>query len=391
MADKDIRMLAEAIVDYLEWERSIKATGLHRPLTRDSFVLMDFLRFSTRREMAWEDMFTPHALKEFSEFSGFKHACRVLTELSGFLYSNGKLPQPLTKPRRPIKLPDPFDSYLHLQSHKASSNHLRSIKNTLSAFHAYLEKHSIALSKLKIEDLDHFLAELKVARSTRSLYRYCLRGFLRYLYRERRMVNKDLAPLLGGARMFCKNNQPPRFLRPQEVHKLFASLSLSTPSEIRTYAIVHLAYALGLRPAEISTITLDDISFRRGELTLSNRKELNPITLPLPEQSIKAIAAYVAKARAKSASRRLFLNIPYPYLPMQPLSVCQCISKAMKRAGLPSSAYWLRHTYAQNLLHMGRSIYEIKEMLGHEEIRSSQRYLSIHVDLMRKVLFHETL
>ena len=76
---------------------------------------------------------------------------------------------------------------------------------------------------------------------------------------------------------------------------------------------------------------------------------------------------------------------------MQPTSVCQCISKAMKRAGLPSSAYWLRHTYAQNLLHMGRSIYEIKEMLGHEEIRSSQRYLSVHVDLMRKVLFHETL
>jgi integrase/recombinase XerD len=76
---------------------------------------------------------------------------------------------------------------------------------------------------------------------------------------------------------------------------------------------------------------------------------------------------------------------------MQPLSVCLCISKAMKRAGLSSSAYWLRHTYAQNLLHMGRSIYEIKEMLGHDTIHSTQKYLSIHVDLMRKVLFHETL
>jgi integrase/recombinase XerD len=391
MGDKDIRMLVEAVVDYLEWEKTIKAHGSHRPITRDSLILIDFLRFSTRGEIAWEDMFTPRTLKEFSEFSGFKHASRVLTELSGFLYSSGKIHQPLTIPKRPIKLPDPFDSYLHLQSHKGSSNHLRSIKNVLSSFHAYLEKHRIALAKLKIEDLDHFLAELNVARSTRSLYRYCLRGFLRYLYRERRMVKKDLAPLLVGPRMFCKNNQPPRFLRPQEVQKLFASLSLSTPSEIRTYAIVHLAYALGLRPAEISTITLDDISFRRGELTLPNRKELNPVTLPLPQQSIKAIAAYVAKARPKSASRRLFLNIPYPYIPMQPISVCQCISKAMKLAGLPSSAYWLRHTYAQNLLHMGRSIYEIKEMLGHEEIRSSQKYLSIHVDLMRKVLFHETL
>ncbi len=37
------------------------------------------------------------------------------------------------------------------------------------------------------------------------------------------------------------------------------------------------------------------------------------------------------------------------------------------------------------------SIYEIKEMLGHDTIHSTQKYLSIHVDLMRKVLFHETL
>ena len=76
---------------------------------------------------------------------------------------------------------------------------------------------------------------------------------------------------------------------------------------------------------------------------------------------------------------------------MQSASVIQCISKAMKRAGLPFSAYALRHTYAQNLLHLGHSIYEIKEMLGHDTIHSTQKYLHIHVDLMRKVLFHETL
>ena len=391
MADKDVRMLAEAIVDYLEWERSIKATGLHRPLIRDSFVLIDFLRFTTRGETAWKDMFTPHTLKEFFEFSGFKHASRVLTELSGFLYSSGKTHQPLTTRTRSTDLPDPFDSYLHLQSHKASSNHLRSIKNTLSSFHAYLEKYRIALADVKIEDLDHFLAELKVARSTRSLYRYCLRGFLTYLYRERRILNKDLAPVLVGPRMFCKNNHPPRFLRPQEVQTLFASLSLSTPSQIRTYAIVHLAYALGLRPAEISTISLDDISFRRGELTLSNRKGFNPLTLPLPKQSIKAVAAYLEKARPKSLSRHLFVGFPFPYRPMHPLSIAQDISKTMNRAGLSSSAYSLRHTYAQNLLHLGYSVYQIKEMMGHDTIHSTQKYLSIHVDLMRKVLFNETL
>jgi site-specific recombinase XerD len=390
MADKDIRMLVEGVVDYLEWETSMKAYAPHRPLIRDSLILLDFLRFAARNEMVWEDMFAPQTLKECCPFSGFKHASRALIALSGFLSVNGRIPRSLRIPRRQIQLPDPFESYLHQQSHKASFNYLRQVKGFLASFHSYLEKHSMTLAKLKIEDLDHFLAELKVARSTRSIYRSHLRVFLKYLHRERRIVKKDLAPLLVGPRLFSEQ-KPPKFLRPQEVQTLFASLSLCTRSDIRTCAMVHLAYTLGLRPVEIGNITLDDISFRKAVLTLSNRKGLNPVTLPLPEQTIKAIAAYLAKARPKSLSRHLFVGFPFPYPPMQSSSVSQCISKAMKRAGLPFSAYSLRHTYAQNLLHMGQSIYEIKEMLGHDNIHSTQKYLHIHVDLMRKVLFHETL
>ena len=390
MADKDIRRLVEAIVDYLEWEKTLKANGAHRPVTRDSLILIDFLRFAARNDISWEEMFTLHTLKEFSHVSTFKHASRSLIALSGFLYSNGKIPKPLTTPRRLIDLPDPFDSYLRQQSHKVSFNTLRQIKGFLASFYDYLEKHSILLAKLKIEDLDHFLAGLKVARSTRSIYRSHLRGFLTYLHRDRRILKKDLAPLLVGPRLFCKQ-KPPKFLRPQEVQTLFASLCLSTPYDIRTYAIVLLAYTLGLRPVEISTITLEDISFRKRELTLSHRKGCNPVTLPLPEQTIKALAAYLIKARPQSPSRSVFVNFPFPYAPMQSASVIQCISKAMKRAGLSSSAYSLRHTYAQNLLQMGQSIYEIKEMMGHDTIHSTQKYLTIHVDLMRKVLFHETL
>ena len=63
----------------------------------------------------------------------------------------------------------------------------------------------------------------------------------------------------------------------------------------------------------------------------------------------------------------------------------------MKAAGLSSSAYWLRHTYAQNLLETGVSIFEIKEMLGHDKIESTKNYLHIHIKLMRKVLFNEEL
>ncbi|MBU4425740.1 MAG: tyrosine-type recombinase/integrase, partial [Proteobacteria bacterium] len=133
------------------------------------------------------------------------------------------------------------------------------------------------------------------------------------------------------------------------------------------------------------------ISFKKGELALTKRKGGNPGTLPVAENTIKAIALYLSKDRPKSLSRAFFLTHHFPYHPVSSNTVTGYISKAMKAAGLSSSAYWLRHTYAQNLLHIGRSIYEVKEMMGHQNIQSTHRYLHINTELMRKVLFDEEL
>ena len=101
-----------------------------------------------------------------------------------------------------------------------------------------------AFAALKIEHLDAFMGEFKVAKTTRRIYRHHVRGFLKYLYAERKVIKKDLAPLLVGAPLFAQK-KPPKFLRPQEVQKLFSSLKLSTSVDIRTYAMIHLAYSSG--------------------------------------------------------------------------------------------------------------------------------------------------
>ena len=113
--------------------------------------------------------------------------------------------------------------------------------------------------------------------------------------------------------------------------------------------------------------------------------------MPLPEETLKAIAAYVYKARPKSPNRALFLTFYKPYRPVSRTLVSEHISRIIRSAGLSASAYWLRHTYAQSLLCMGHSIYDIKEMMGHQSIRSTQRYLHVDIEHMRKVLFDETL
>jgi site-specific recombinase XerD len=395
MASKDIQMLVQVIGDYLKWVKSMEEHGRSPHTIRYSQVLTDFLLFAISKDMVWKDMFTFDTLEGFRKHSTFKNAPRALIALSYYLFSHGRLDQPIEiiKIPKPQKLlPDIYEHYLlyHEQGRQLSQSHLNQTRRLLSKFHQYLESNNIELSRLSIQHLDAFMGELKVGHNTKKLYRGCLRGFLRYLYQERKILKKNLAALLVTTPLYGRS-KPPKFLRPREIQKLFANLKLSTPLDIRTYAMVHLAYTLALRPVEISRITLDHISFQKGELAVPDRKGENPITLPIPENTIKAVAAYCYNARPKGTDRHLFLTFHYPYQPVSSVTVIYHIKKAMKKAGLHSTPYWLRHTYAQNLLQIGRSIYEIKEMLGHDNIQSSNRYITINTELMRKVLFDEEL
>jgi len=292
-----------------------------------------------------------------------------------------------------IRLPHIYETYLFCirESQAISIRNVKATRRVLVSFHTYLEQHQITLSGLKVEHIDAFQADFlkPFSTMTRKIYRGKLRRFLNYLFDEK-ITQKNLSYGVVSPRVF-NQTRPPKFLRPEEIKRLFESLRLETPTQIRTYAMMVLAYSLGLRPAEISHITLDDISFRKRELIISSRKMGNPVVLPIPDKALKAIAVYVRKARPESDYRKLFLTCNKAYRPISTNVVGYHISKAMKEAGLSSSAYWLRHSYAQGLLSLGRSIYEIKEMMGHQNIRSSQRYLYIHIELMRKVLLDETL
>jgi len=393
MTDKNTQRLGQSIGDYLEWIKSMHYQHPNAGM-RYSLVLSDFLDFVRDKDIAWKDIFTLDTLKVFRKYTTLKNPSHALIGLSSYLFRSRRIPKPLVIPNYQIDLPDIYEQYLayHEQSRQILYTQVKQVRRVLASFHGYLESHKIDLSSLNIEQLDAFMAEFsqRLAPGTCRLYRCYLRGFLRYLHQERKIIKTDLASLLVGKRLYAQA-KPPKFLRPQEVQKLFASLTLSTPADIRTYAMVHLAYCLGLRPKEISLITLDDISFGKGELTLADRKGNNPITLPIAEHTIKAIAAYVVNVRPKSEYRSLFLSFHTPHRPISSAAVVHYISKAMKEAGLSSSAYWLRHTYAQNLLETGMSIFEIKEMLGHDKIESTKNYLHIHIKLMRKVLFDEEL
>ena len=289
-------------------------------------------------------------------------------------------------------LPAQYEQYLvYYRAQVRRMHSVYCMRTILSGLNLYLQKSNIALYKISIEQVDDFLAlyNKNYAPGTCRANRSYLREFLKYFY-QNRYIKKNLAPLLKSPPEFARS-KPPKFLRAKEVQKLFDSLEC-VPKDLRTYATMHLVYYLGLRPREISLITLDDISFRQKEIFIRSRKNYSPAHLPLPDDTIKAITAYIVGGRPKSKHRTLFLQLVPPYKPVNIKNdITYHIRDCMKKNNLSATTYWLRHSYAQNLLESGASIYEIKEMMGHKSIDSTHKYLSIHINLMREIILDETL
>jgi len=387
MTDSPALALKQVIGDCLQW---MDASGYsHETCSTYQSELSKFLHFIVRKQIDWDDIFTLDTLKAFQK-SGQSAKAPAVKRLFRYLVEQKIIHRSIGPQRQ--RLPDLYENYLSYygQTHQVPSVKIIRISRVLRAFHDYLEKHNIKLTSIRIEHIDTFLAEFFIdfSPNTRQKYRFYLRGFIKYLYYPGGVIAKDLAPFVIEPRKFAKSI-PPKFFRPHEIQRLFDSFDLSSVKDMRNHVMVHLSYGLGLRPHEISLITLDDISFTKSELILTTRKNGHPITLPIPENILKAIAAYIIGSRPKSRYRRLFLNLVAPYRPISASLAGMHITQCIQKAGLPGTAYWLRHTYAQNLLEAGASIYEIKEMLGHDYIDSTEKYLHVHTKLMRKVIFDE--
>jgi site-specific recombinase XerD len=246
MGDKETYRLQEAIQDYLLW--MICEGYSHKTWLIYEKALNSFVHFVKQKDRAVDDILTPEFLESFLEEPGHTSSSKAaIRGLGRYLFHHERIERPLKKPIQP--LPDAFENYLkyYETSREVAKNKLKRIRGVLTAFDDHLQKEKIALSALSIEQLDAFQEALyqPIKPSTRRVYRSYLRGFLSYLYHERKILRRDFAPLLVGPRLFAPT-KPPKFLRAHELQRLLDWLVSS--NQLRTYAMVQLASFLGLRP-----------------------------------------------------------------------------------------------------------------------------------------------
>ena len=338
-----MKKLKQAVDDYLLW--MISSGYADKSIQNYQQVLEDFVHFTACHKIDWDHVFFSENLEQFDQIT--KRPLTAVRGLCRYLVKQKRIVAPTEKEK--YQLANIYQAYLHYYAtaRQVSNKRIQSIRRVLAAFEDYLENNKIKLTGLTIEHIDAFFAEFNcgLSAATCRVYRSIIRGFLSYLYHQRQIIKRDLAPVVVGAPMFAQA-KPPTFLRSDEVKKLFDSIDCCSQTGLRTYAMLQLAYTLGLRPAEICQITLDDISFRKGKININMRKCYNPLILPLPEVTIKAIAAYIVGTRPQSGLRTLFLSLQPPYGPVTPTTVTHHFKVHMQKVNPAATVYWLRH-YAE--------------------------------------------
>jgi site-specific recombinase XerD len=180
----------------------------------------------------------------------------------------------------------------------------------------------------------------------------------------------------------------PQALTPDQVQRVLASCDTKTALGRRDLAILLLLARFGLRAGEVAALSLDDVDWTTGRLTIHG-KGGRLAQLPLLTDVGTALAAYLQHDRPRGTScRRLFMRGPAPAGGVKPGAVGDMVRHALKRAGVAAAhrgSHLFRHSVATQMLRRGASLAEIGELLRHRNPRTTAIYAKVDLTALRGV------
>lgn len=187
-----------------------------------------------------------------------------------------------------------------------------------------------------------------------------------YNLARRMKVQGAAANPAQSLKLFQVNNMKERYLTTEEVQRLRRVLEEGDNKQMKF--IVTLLLMLGCRKRELLEARWEDVDLDRRTWFIPMSKSGRARNVPLSGAAIEVFRSlprwegctYVIP---NPATLRPFGNLHYPW------------DKVRRAAGLDDvRMHDLRHSFASNLVNSGRSIYEVGKLLGHSQVKTTQRY-----------------
>lgn len=242
-------------------------------------------------------------------------------------------------------------------------------------------------------ELDHLMAFLKHEReravvnspkdsprrlSTDSVYLEisALRAFYRYAETEG-LLPHNLAESLSLPRRW---KRLPKSLSSADIERLLTPETPATPASLCDQAVLELAYASGLRLAEMRDLRLEQLHLEAGFISVIGKGNKERV-VPVGRTAIEALNAYLMSGRPKLVNPKSPANVFLTRRgkPFASVTLWLRVKQRVRRAGIERNVtpHMLRHSFATHLLEHGADLRVIQELLGHASISTTELYTHV--------------
>ena len=292
------------------------------------------------------------------------------------------------------------DFLQYLRHERGQAEHTqRTYSALLNKFVAWAAKQG--LSDWKSVELPHLMAFLQHEReralanqpkesprrlSSESLYLEiaALRAFYNFAQNEK-LLPANVAENLSLPRRW---KRLPKALTSLEIDKLLAPETPETPKNLCEQAILELAYASGLRLAELRNARLEHLHLDAGFINVIGKGNKERV-VPLGRKAVAALERYLSIGRPRLVTARSPANVFLTKrgTPFAPVTLWLRIKQRVRRAGLSRNVtpHMLRHSFATHLLDHGADLRVIQELLGHASISTTEVYTHVAASRLREV------
>jgi integrase/recombinase XerD len=292
------------------------------------------------------------------------------------------------------------DFLQYLRHERGQAEHTqRTYAALLGKFVGWAQQHG--LNDWKAVELKHLMSFLQHERerpladeppesakrlSSESVYLEiaALRALYRFAETEK-LVPVNVAEYLSLPRRW---QRLPKALTHLEIDKLLAPELPETPENLCSQAILELAYASGLRLAELKNLRLEQLHLEAGFINVIGKGNKERV-VPVGRKAVEALNRYLEAGRPKLVTPKSPANVFLTRrgTPFAAVTLWLRIKNRVRHAGIERNItpHMLRHSFATHLLDHGADLRVIQELLGHASISTTEVYTHVTGNRLRDI------
>ena len=271
-----------------------------------------------------------------------------------------------------------------------SKHTIRAYKKDLFELSDYIFEYDnfLNIKNVNLEILQKYIQKLfksKIDEKTIQRKISSIKSFYKYL-----SFNKLIKTNISDFIQLPKTTKKlPHLLSLKEINRLMELPDLNKYDGVRDKAILEILYSTGVRISELAKIKIENINFSKKIIKVIGKGSKERYVI-LGDKALEALNNYMfARNKLK------FSNSLYLYPKMKKSSIDYISNKTLfnivkKYLRLISdneklSPHSIRHSFASHLLESGADLISVKDMLGHEDLISTQIYTHVGIDKLKKV------